>query len=49
MDLSIPLPKSKRLSSISVQDCLEAFISDEFMEKCGYKCQKCKKEDSCKK
>lgn len=61
MDLSIPIPKStgsskygKFMSSngggkISLEDCLEAFISDESMEKCGYKCSKCKEEDVCKK
>jgi ubiquitin C-terminal hydrolase len=41
MDLSIQIPKS----SSSVGDCLENFISAERMEKCGYKCSKCKAID----
>lgn len=49
MDLSIPIQKNKNKQLISIDDCLEDFISDELMEKCGYKCAKCKKEDSCKK
>ena len=44
MDLSIQIPKS-RIGSPSVDDCLENFIAPEKMEKCGYKCSKCKAVD----
>jgi len=56
MDLSIPIPGkqvdpmsrflSKAALNFNLTDCLEAFIQDEQMEKCGYKCQKCKSEDN---
>lgn len=48
MDLSIPIPKSNS-KKVSLENCLETFIADESMEKCGYKCSKCKKEDTCNK
>jgi ubiquitin C-terminal hydrolase len=41
MDLSIQIPRS----SSSVQGCLDNFIAAEKMEKCGYKCSKCKAVD----
>ena len=47
MDLSIPIPKRRKL--VTLDDCLEDFIVDEFMEKCGYKCKKCLREDNFKK
>ena len=53
MDLSIPIPKpSKRSysqSRVALEDCLDTFSSEEYMEKCGYKCSKCKLEDTCSK
>lgn len=48
MDLSLPIPKTIH-NGVTLQDCFESFTADEFMEKCGYKCAKCKKEDSCRK
>ena len=46
MDLSIPIPKKKLVTLV---DCLEDFIGEEVMEKCGYKCKKCQREDNFKK
>lgn len=40
---------SSKSQKVTLEDCLEAFIQDESMEKCGYRCSKCKKEDSCNK
>lgn len=59
MDLSIPIPhhkkKSTHLSSnnkhtdvVNLEECLSKFIKEEEMEKCGYKCNKCKSEDDFK-
>lgn len=48
MDLSVHIPRAGK-KGVSLTDCLESFISDEDMEKCGYKCSKCKKPDQCKK
>ena len=36
-------------NSIQLEDCLRAFIQEEDMEKCGFKCTKCKSEDLFKK
>jgi len=47
MDLSIPIPSS--YASLSLKDCLKNFIEPESMEKCGYKCEKCKAVDKMKK
>jgi len=47
MDLSIPIPSS--YGSLSLKDCLKNFIEPESMEKCGYKCEKCKAVDKMKK
>ena len=49
MDLSIPVPRKSRTATaqgINLQDCLSSFTSGEIMEKCGYKCSKCKREDN---
>ena len=43
MDLSLSLPSHSY--SVSLEDCLESFIATEKMEKCGYKCDKCKAID----
>jgi ubiquitin C-terminal hydrolase len=49
MDLSLPIPMSQdKYRSLTLQDCLKAFIQEEQMEKCGYKCSKCKSEDNFK-
>ena len=47
MDLSIPIPSS--YGSLSLKDCLKNFIEPESMEKCGYKCEKCKAVDKMSK
>lgn len=44
MDLSIQIPKGS-FKNPSVTDCLDNFIAPEKMEKCGYKCSKCKAID----
>lgn len=48
MDLSIPIPKQPGNfnEAIRLEDCLSMFIQEEVMEKCGYKCSKCKREDN---
>jgi ubiquitin C-terminal hydrolase len=52
MDLSLPIPNDKLLgkgsSTLELEDCLRAFIQEEDMEKCGYKCTRCKSEDNFK-
>jgi ubiquitin C-terminal hydrolase len=30
---------------VKLEECLNSFIQEEEMEKCGYKCNKCKSED----
>jgi len=44
MDLSIPIPKQTR--TVGLTDCLSAFVTEESMEKCGYRCARCKREDN---
>jgi ubiquitin C-terminal hydrolase len=47
MDLSLSLPKrSFGFGSVDLTECLENFIEPEQMDKCGYKCAKCKKVDN---
>ena len=47
MDLSLSIPRGgmRIIGKIELQACLRAFIQEEKMEACGYKCQKCKYED----
>ena len=45
MDLSVSIPSR----GSSVEQCLANFIQPEQMEKCGYKCQNCKKIDKMEK
>ena len=42
MDLSLSIPGNY---SINLTDCLDNFIEAERMEKCGFKCEKCKSVD----
>ena len=48
MDLSLPL-NTQFFGSLEVEDCLKNFTEPERMEKCGYKCQKCKAVDKMEK
>ena len=48
MDLSLSIP-SKSMGSIGLADCLKNFVASERMEKCGYKCSKCKAVDKMEK
>eukprot|EP00347_Sterkiella_histriomuscorum_P015390 403357200 len=52
MDISVPVPQvsdqSSRGQSVQLDQCLQQFIKEEDMEKCGYKCNHCKKEDNFK-
>ena len=46
MDLSLPVPRRTfGIGSVDLTDCLKEFVEPESMEKCGYKCQKCKSVD----
>ena len=44
MDLSLSIP-GRMMVSIDLEDCLKNFVASERMEKCGYKCSKCKAVD----
>jgi len=44
MDISLHLP-SFSFSSVNLKDCLKSFIEPEKMEKCGFRCEKCKAVD----
>ena len=48
MDLSLSIP-SVRKHSLDINDCLGNYVDPEKMEKCGYKCTKCKKVDNFQK
>lgn len=48
MDLSLSL-SSGFMGGTDVEDCLKNFTASERMEKCGYKCQKCKAVDKMEK
>lgn len=49
MDLSVSIHKGSRYGSIDVTDLLDNFIIPEQMERCGYKCSKCKGIDNMEK
>ena len=49
MDLSVSIPKSRGFGSCSVDDLMKGFVKPEQMEKCGYKCSKCKGIDTVEK
>lgn len=48
MDLSLPIP-GRSLGGLDLNDCLKNFTASERMEKCGYKCSKCKAVDKMEK
>jgi ubiquitin C-terminal hydrolase len=48
MDLSLSIP-SKMMSTADLKECLKNFVAKERMEKCGYKCSKCKAVDKMEK
>ena len=49
MDLSLSIPSKMSMSGVDLKDCLKNFIAKERMEKCGYKCEKCKAVDKMEK
>mgnify|MGYP001126578104 CR=1 FL=1 len=50
MDLSVQIPKKYiSVGSVDVSDCVQSFTAKESMEKCGYKCEKCKAVDRMEK
>ena len=51
MDLSVSIPrKAVRITGyVDVADCIKSYITPETMDKCGYKCSKCKKIDNMEK
>ena len=51
MDLSVSIPrKSVRITGyVSVEELLKGYVTPEQMDKCGYKCAKCKKVDNFEK
>jgi len=51
MDLSVSIPRKavRYTGYVDVSELLRTYISPEVMERCGYKCQKCKKIDNLEK
>lgn len=49
MDLSVSIPKSRGFGSVNVDDLMKGFVKPEQMERCGYKCSKCKGIDTVEK
>ena len=49
MDLSLSIPSKMSMGGLDLKDCLRNFVASERMEKCGYKCQKCKAIDKMEK
>ena len=51
MDLSVSIPRSavRYTGYVNVLDCLNSYVAPEVMERCGYKCQKCKAVDNMEK
>ena len=51
MDLSLSIPRKavRYTGYVDIKECLEAFMAPESMEKCGYKCAKCKGLDDMEK
>ena len=45
LDLSLSLPSGMTIGGLDLDDCLKNFTSSERMEKCGFKCEKCKAVD----
>ena len=49
MDLSVSINKRSGFGGIDVSDLLNNFVVPEQMEKCGYRCSKCKAVDKAEK
>jgi ubiquitin C-terminal hydrolase len=51
MDLSISIPRKavRYTGYIDINECLGSYIAPERMERCGYKCSKCKAVDNMEK
>lgn len=49
MDLSVSIPKSRGFGNVGVDDLMKGFVKPEQMERCGYKCSKCKGIDTVEK
>mgnify|MGYP000371234955 CR=1 FL=1 len=49
MDLSLSIPSKYSMGGLDLNDCLKNFVASERMEKCGYKCSKCKAIDKMEK
>ena len=51
MDLSVEIPRTavRITGSVSLQNCLDKFMTPEQMINCGYKCEGCKKAVSIEK
>jgi len=51
MDLSVSIPrKAVRFTGyVDVSECIKSYTTPELMEKCGYKCSKCKAVDNMEK
>ena len=45
MDLSLSIPQVRK-HNVDINDCLGDYMEAEKMDKCGYKCLKCKKIDN---
>jgi len=48
MDLSVQIPRKavRYTGYIDVNECINSYIAPEAMDKCGYKCSKCKTTDN---
>jgi len=51
MDLSVSIPRKavRYTGYVDVNECLSSYIATEVMERCGYKCSKCKVVDNMEK
>lgn len=49
MDLSLSIPSKMSIGGLDLDDCLKNFTSSERMEKCGFRCSKCKAVDKMEK
>lgn len=51
MDLSVSIPRKavRYTGYIDVGELMQAYIAPETMERCGYKCSKCKEKDNMEK
>ena len=51
MDLSVSIPRKavRYTGYVDIDECLRTFVAPEAMERCGYKCSKCKAVDDMEK